>query len=214
MTLSSVYKQIALGERDLDPVFLNGWIAIFQFLFSLPLAIPAALVSDPPVSLADLPTNLANGAKCFVGISSRSSSNDDHPDDCYPFAPTFVSLYLVFNILYNILVILILKYGSANILWLSFTIMVPLGNVAFTLPFMPEHTTLRSTDIIGLVVIMLGLVLYRFADQILIGRAGKNAGGLLDEALHDPLLEAPSDREDELSLPAMDNNYDGDERTV
>jgi hypothetical protein len=40
---------------------------------------------------------------------------------------------------YNILIILILKYGSANILWLAMTIMVPLGSMAFALPFVPGH---------------------------------------------------------------------------
>jgi hypothetical protein len=43
------------------------------------------------------------------------------------------------------------------------TLMVPLGNVAFTLPFVPEHQGLRVTDIIGLVVICGGLIVYRFA---------------------------------------------------
>ena len=36
---------------------------------------------------------------------------------------------------YNILIIMILKWGSSNILWLAMTIMVPLGNLAFALPF-------------------------------------------------------------------------------
>lgn len=30
MALSSVYKEIALGTTELDPIFLNGWIAVFQ----------------------------------------------------------------------------------------------------------------------------------------------------------------------------------------
>ena len=30
MTLSSVYKEKALGETELDPIYLNGWIAVFQ----------------------------------------------------------------------------------------------------------------------------------------------------------------------------------------
>ena len=47
MTLSSIYKERALGDTELDPVFLNGWIAVFQFLFSIPLAIPAALAGQP-----------------------------------------------------------------------------------------------------------------------------------------------------------------------
>jgi hypothetical protein len=30
MTLSSVYKEMALGDRDLDPIFLNLWVAVYQ----------------------------------------------------------------------------------------------------------------------------------------------------------------------------------------
>ena len=43
MTLSSVYKEIALGETELDPMFLNGWIAVYQLLFACFLCIPATL---------------------------------------------------------------------------------------------------------------------------------------------------------------------------
>lgn len=101
--------------------------------------------------------------KCYAGVNSIDSG--DNEDDCTA-APIFVNVYLCFNIAYNILIILILKYGSANVLWLAMTIMVPLGNIAFTLPFMPEHTDLRETDIIGLVVIVSGLVVYRFAADL------------------------------------------------
>ena len=41
MALSSVYKEIALGETQLDPIFLNGWICVFQFIFSIVLCVPA-----------------------------------------------------------------------------------------------------------------------------------------------------------------------------
>jgi drug/metabolite transporter (DMT)-like permease len=63
MTLSSVYKEIALGERELDPMYLNGWIAIFQLAFTFVLILPAAMATDPPVYPQDLPSNLANGFK-------------------------------------------------------------------------------------------------------------------------------------------------------
>jgi hypothetical protein len=43
--------------------------------------------------------------------------------------------------------------------------MVPLGNVAFTFPFMPEHQPLHTSDILGLVFIMLGLFVYRFMEE-------------------------------------------------
>ena len=47
MTLSSVYKEIALGERELDPMYLNGWIAIFQLGFTFVLVIPTLLILRP-----------------------------------------------------------------------------------------------------------------------------------------------------------------------
>jgi hypothetical protein len=59
----------------------------------------------------------------------------------------------------------ILKFGSASLLYLALTAMVPIGNLAFALPFMPQTTTFHVSDLLGLGVIMSGLVLYRFADQ-------------------------------------------------
>ena len=39
---------------------------------------------------------------------------------------------------------------------------VSVGNLAFTMPFMPQSSKLHDSDIVGLVVIMAGLLLYRF----------------------------------------------------
>lgn len=167
MTLSAVYKEIALGEKELDPIFLNGWIAVFQFLFSLILCVPSSLASDPPVPIPDLPANMWDGMKCYVGINSVTCGEGDdscQADKCNPQAPEFVTVYLFFNQLYNLLIILMLKYGSANLLYMALTLMVPLGNVAFTLPFVPGHAALQVTDIIGLVIICFGLGCYRFAN--------------------------------------------------
>lgn len=191
MTLSSVYKQKALGETDLDPVFLNGWIAFWQFLFSIPIAIPAAMVSEPAVEPHMLLTNLFDGLACYTGHNSitpsfRESDRDFKcfADDSCGDAPVFVTLYLVFNIGYNILIILILKFGSANILWLAMTIMVPLGSMAFALPFVPEHKPPKITDVLGLVVILGGLVLYRFGQTLLARcRGSANRSGELEQGL-------------------------------
>ena len=40
----------------------------------------------------------------------------------------------------------------------------PVGNLAFSLPFMPQSATLHGSDLLGLAVIMTGLILYRFSD--------------------------------------------------
>jgi hypothetical protein len=158
MCLSSVYKEKALGEMEIDVVYLNGWVAFFQFLFAIPLCIPSAMVIS--ISPSGILPNLLGGLKCWFGINSLET------DDC-SMAPLFVSTYLCFNIVYNILIVVILKHGSANILWMASTVIVPLSNVAFSLDFMPGHKPLKSMDIVGLFVIMLGLVFYRFTPQLL-----------------------------------------------
>ncbi len=154
-----------------EQIYLNGWVAVFQFFFSLVLAVPSSLASDPPVQIPDLPQNMWNGVRCYVGINSMTCGADENDDsctadDCMPGGPMFVNIYLVFNQFYNLLIILILKYGSSNLLYLALTLMVPLGNVAFTLPFVPENSPLKATDIIGLVVICFGLGCYRFASKL------------------------------------------------
>ncbi|KDO33602.1 hypothetical protein SPRG_01600 [Saprolegnia parasitica CBS 223.65] len=180
MCLSSVYKEIALGEAELDVVYLNGWVAVFQFLLSIPLAFPAASISSPPVAPSDLLQNLYDGMKCYLGENTIVGTA--HPDDCEK-ATLYVTIYMLFNVLYNILIILMLKFGSANILWLAMTIMVPLGNVAFTFSFMPEHQPLHTTDILGLVIIMVGLFVYRFLGDLLEARTRARAPSDLKESL-------------------------------
>eukprot|EP00027_Filamoeba_sp_ATCC50430_P014784 CAMPEP_0168564636 /NCGR_PEP_ID=MMETSP0413-20121227/13360_1 /TAXON_ID=136452 /ORGANISM="Filamoeba nolandi, Strain NC-AS-23-1" /LENGTH=380 /DNA_ID=CAMNT_0008596339 /DNA_START=38 /DNA_END=1177 /DNA_ORIENTATION=- len=153
MTLSTVYKEKALGEVDVDVVYLNGYVAIYQLLITLVVAVPSGYASD--VKPEDIPKNVWDGMKCYVG---QGTADDDH---C-AMAPIYVNLYLMFNVLYNILIIMILKYGSSNLLWLAMTVMVPLINVAFALPFMPKHKPMTVFDIIGLIVIMGGLIIFRF----------------------------------------------------
>lgn len=177
MALSSVYKEIALGDQELDPIYLNGWIAVFQFLFSLILCVPASLTSEPPVPVSELPDNILDGLFCYGAKDSVTCpDNMDDGDQCVPdncqMSPLFVTLYLAFNIGYNILIILIIKFGSASLLFMALTVMVPLGNIAFTLDFVPQHKPLSPYDIIGLVIICSGLGCYRFANSIIKSRCG------------------------------------------
>lgn len=158
MCLSSVYKEKALGEVDIDVVYLNGWVAIYQFIIALPLCIPSSQVINIPIS-GILP-NLWGGLLCWVGINSSPL------DDCST-APVYVTTFLFFNVVFNILIVVILKHGSANIMWMASTVIVPLSNVVFSLDFMPGHKPLTTFDLMGLFVIMAGLVIYRFSAQIL-----------------------------------------------
>ncbi|CAN0464363.1 unnamed protein product, partial [Discosporangium mesarthrocarpum] len=120
MALSSVYKEIALGESELDPIYLNGrvrrkvsWIAVFQFLLAIPLAFPAALALDPPISPVHLPKNLWDGWRCYLGYDSIFKG--DHQDHCWPGGALYVTLYLGANMCYNVLVILVRTVGGGRV---------------------------------------------------------------------------------------------------
>jgi hypothetical protein len=89
-----------------------------------------------------------------------------HPDTMCSFhAAFFVWLALFFNVVYTFFMMFVLKYGSTSLLFLSTTLMVPVSNLAFALPIMPQTAALHLSDLLGLVAIVCGLILYRFMDD-------------------------------------------------
>ena len=72
------------------------------------------------------------------------------------------------------------------------TVMVPLGNLAFALPFMPQNTAITPFDLTGLIIIMVGLVGYRKGPEIYDRLCPKEATpvaspSLSKEGLYSPL---------------------------
>ena len=162
MAVSSVYKEMALDDVDIDVVYLNGWVALFQLLAAVPLLYPSALSQSIPAS--EVWDNVYHGLLCAGGVDTVTTG--DQPDDCST-APLYLSIYLVFNLAYNILIIYLLKYGGSNILWLSITATVPLVNVVFTIPGVPEGQAAHWENWVGLFLIMGGLITYRFYDKLI-----------------------------------------------
>jgi hypothetical protein len=70
-------------------------------------------------------------------------------------------------------------------MWMASTVIVPLSNVAFSLKFMPQHQDLTVFDVMGLVVIMGGLVIYRFSPQVIALWHRITGAEDLDDALED-----------------------------
>jgi hypothetical protein len=158
MTFSSIYKQIALSAHaNLDPLFVNGWVAVFQFLCSVPLTIPAGFASSPSVAPWNLPHNWHNAWQCLFA-SHNSLQGGCHPDQCHQ-AALWVHLGLVSSTCYMVLIIFMLKYGSSALLYMALTVMVPLGHLIFALH---DPSSIQLSDVLGLVVLLTGLILYRF----------------------------------------------------
>lgn len=180
MTLSSVYKEKALGETEIDVVYLNGSRLFCVFLFPcshaslLQLGGCVSMHCDGGVCGACrlraetrhhtgnasqcersagvllvsrrwccLVAYIVNGYHCWMGTTVDRNPMDKGNTGLCDQAPLFVNVYMCFNLLYNVFIILILKYGSSNILWLAMTLMVPLGNAAFALKVRRTKKTRR-----------------------------------------------------------------------
>jgi len=161
MVFSTVYKQVAL-QVEMDPILINCFVATFQLLFGIPLAIPAGASSSPQVTPWHLPQNWWSATKCLF-LQANTIEMGCHPDDCSE-AALFVHLGLLSTAVYTISMMLVLKYGSSSLLYLGLTLVVPLGHLIFSI-HSPESVHL--SDVLGLVILLAGLVMYRFGHDTL-----------------------------------------------
>lgn len=193
MTLSSLYKEITLEDVELDPLYLNGWTAFFQLFYSLAMAVPAGMSFSPPVHPSELPHHLQDAWQCYY-YGKGTVDTGCHPDDLCAQAFWLFNINFILVCMFTILVVYMLKYGSTSLLFLAYTIQVPLGNLVFCLPFIPGYTPMHVSDIVGLIVIVTGLVLYRSMDGSVHGDKGPTAtveGGITEGVtliLQEPLL--------------------------
>jgi hypothetical protein len=155
--MSTVYKQVAL-QAPLDPILVNGWVALFQFICGMFLVVPSGLASSPKVHPVDLGTNWRNAMQCLFS-QTNSVHSGCHPDDCFR-AALWVHLSLVNSAIYSLAMIFVLKYGGCDLMYLGLTLVVPLGHLAFS--FHSSFSTTTRYDILGLIVLVAGLVLFRF----------------------------------------------------
>lgn len=156
MVLSSVYKQVAL-QVQLDPILVNGWVAVFQFICGLFMVVPSGLASSPRVHPLDMAANWSNAIRCLFTRSNTIESGC-HPDDCSN-AALWVHLGLVSSTTYVLCMMFVLKYGSCDLLYLGLTLVVPLGHLAFSLHSLSEISVF---DVSGAIIIVAGLIMYRF----------------------------------------------------
>ncbi|KAL7571393.1 hypothetical protein ACA910_007699 [Epithemia clementina (nom. ined.)] len=170
MIISTLYKEWAMERNEAVlrtdyPIYLNGWIALFQLFFSVPLAFLGALVTSPAiVEPLHVIQNLWSGLQCYL-LGSASITHGCHPDSlCGTYSFWLVNLHLVASLGYSYFMLFCLKYGTTSLFFLAVTLMVPLGTAAFLLPFMPLAGTPCISDFAGSIAIVIGLVLYRFFD--------------------------------------------------
>eukprot|EP00735_Rhodelphis_limneticus_P015197 TRINITY_DN937_c0_g1::TRINITY_DN937_c0_g1_i1::g.16154::m.16154 TRINITY_DN937_c0_g1::TRINITY_DN937_c0_g1_i1::g.16154 ORF type:complete len:425 (-),score=113.75,sp/Q9GSB0/CRTP1_DICDI/37.16/2e-73,CRT-like/PF08627.5/8.9e-14,CRT-like/PF08627.5/8.3e+03,DUF914/PF06027.7/5.3e-07,DUF914/PF06027.7/11,EamA/PF00892.15/2.9e+02,EamA/PF00892.15/2.7e-05,EamA/PF00892.15/4.2e+03,EamA/PF00892.15/4.3e+03,EmrE/PF13536.1/5.1e+03,EmrE/PF13536.1/3e-05,EmrE/PF13536.1/2.9e+03,EmrE/PF13536.1/4.1e+02,UAA/PF08449.6/31,UAA/P len=164
--LSSVYKEIAFTDSDLNIYYLQFWVAVWQLAFGLPLAFinTIPLPDQPTKDVSELPGELWDGARCLAGYNTEHSDPSQPEDQCDG-AWVPVMLYMLFNINYNILLVLVIKHGSAALMYIVSTVRLPLANIAFSLPLImgAAAVPMNNYDVAALLVILTGLIIYRAA---------------------------------------------------
>jgi hypothetical protein len=123
---SSIYKELAFGDIDLDVNYLQAWVALFQFFLGCFLAPLNSLpfLQDAYIPIGQLPETISNGARCMAGYNTVVNSTlftdgvahascwlttkgeygspaDTHCDDCN-MAWLPVCGYIFFNCFYNL----------------------------------------------------------------------------------------------------------------
>lgn len=215
--ISGVYKEIAFREiDDMDVWYLNGWVCLFQFIFGLTYAPLAAKMSGLPIK--EIPANLYQGLECTV-LGHNTITNDianatitcltrqpcgttgllqccDSCDGSLPYISAVPALwgmimYMVANILYNIFLVLVIKYGSAALMYIASTLVLPLGSISFTIRAFLGHNTQKFTVFsgAGLGVVLFGLIIYRFLGKKKTAADGTKAQPrIITVGTHEPLI--------------------------
>eukprot|EP00698_Gefionella_okellyi_P011877 TRINITY_DN3161_c0_g1_i1.p1 TRINITY_DN3161_c0_g1~~TRINITY_DN3161_c0_g1_i1.p1 ORF type:complete len:599 (+),score=60.86 TRINITY_DN3161_c0_g1_i1:41-1837(+) len=200
--ISAVYKQIAFESVDLDVWYLNGWVALFQFIIGLAYAPLAAVMSG--LAVTDIPINIWQGLRCFLtgmnfifpgGAVACSTAKDclntvccDSCNGMFPDVTSVAALwgvimYMGANIIYNVMLIMVIKHFDAAMMYVASTVVLPLGAACFTVAaFMGSHAMPFTTyDGAGLGVVLLGLIVYRFLGRRASGTPLPATGGLMAE---------------------------------
>ncbi|KYK65421.1 transmembrane protein [Toxoplasma gondii TgCatPRC2] len=201
--VSCVYKEVAFRGVEMGTNYLQAWVALFQFLIGfLVLPLNALPVLGPQrVPLAELPASLWNGTRCLFGFNTivtncGGAGNMESPCDNCEGAWKYVGMYLSFNLLYNMFIIFVVKSGGAALTFLVSTLRLPVTALAFcSRAIMGDRAVPpKATDFYGLLVLILGLVIYR-AGGIMKRRAQRRAVAAARGHTSSPMMLTPREEE-------------------
>jgi len=169
--LSTVFKEHNIKALSVNALYLQAWNNTFQALFCV-LFIPLSLVEDVNFQSLSLDSVLSSisvgmtrkfldGGKCFLGENTL-------PDDnCEGFFLVLL-LFLFFNVSINLCMLAMLWLDSSTFMFLALTLAIPLANMCFTFAFIMGSYVqpLNALDIVSMMIILSGLLLYQFGSLI------------------------------------------------
>lgn len=160
---SNIYKEIGLKDADLDVWYANAWIGLYQLIsgaFTIwTISVPA--FQDPPIHLSVLPKYLVNAWNCFFGYEVNNTITGDLELCDGNIAITFL-FFIVFNIVYNMLMLYIFKGGSSVLFVVSSAVCLPLADVLYNIPLIAgsAYEAFTIYDGFALFVLVMAILTY------------------------------------------------------
>jgi hypothetical protein len=166
---SNIYKEKQMKIHNMHEVHTSTFVSFYQLwigFFFLPLL---ALPSLGGLTTSQMSSQMSDGFSCFMGTNPNDPS-----DDCSNSAYILL-FYILLNFVYNVLLLVITKRGSAVLLVVSQALSLPLTNIAFTLkPLMgPDVEPLSILDLVGIVLVCIGFLAYSgygFANSFMVAQ--------------------------------------------
>lgn len=160
--MSNVYKEIGLKDVDLDIWYANMWISFYQILIGISTiwTVRIKAFSDPPVPWSDLLSYMGKAHNCFLG--SPVELNGAHLE-CDSGVFQVFMVFIVFNTIYNQLMLYIFKEGSSVLFVVSSAVGLPLTDVLYLFPMLTGPAagqTFTIYDGFALFVLVIGLLVY------------------------------------------------------
>jgi drug/metabolite transporter (DMT)-like permease len=164
---SNVYKEAAFrseGELKIDINLLSAIVATFQVIAGFLFLPVLSLKEFGGVPLKDMPEQLRQGFMCFLNQDSLPGDHCSGKSN-HPWAETGFSamiLYCVVNFGYNLLSLLVTKWGSAVLMVVSSALALPVTNLAFSTNLLMGKRVEPFTvaDAAALLLVGLGFLLY------------------------------------------------------
>ena len=160
--MSNVYKEEHFKEHNLDVFYLSTYVSVWQGLLSFACIPLFSLSYFGGIPLWQMPRNLVDGFHCFLGRELEGYA-------CEIESPSSASLLLMFvfaNFLYNFILLVMVKHGSALFLVIACAMALPLTNIVFTLPWVmgDDVESFSIYNMIGLALAVVGFLLYSIVE--------------------------------------------------
>ncbi|KAF0710936.1 hypothetical protein AaE_012312 [Aphanomyces astaci] len=185
---ANVYKEIGLKDVDLDIWYANAWISFYQVGWGLltvwTIRLPA--FSDPTVAWHDFPSYVEAAHNCFFGTPTTFNGVTS---TCGGDIFTTYIQYIVFNIVFNVLMMFVFKEGSSVLFVISSAVCLPLTDILYMVPALAGPLAAQKFTIFdgfALFIIILGMVVYHSEKE--------EQGVGKDRVLKSPLYASPSVR--------------------